>query len=195
MKQRGAKCGVATGFDEVWLVWHRTVREALLSSEKAYGPACKFSVARSVFAGGMLLAMELGPIFLLAGVFVDGLKIFGVVGIVLLTLAVGAMVGLAQWTRGSIVGIGLARGNGHRGLGAGALGGAGQETRRYRVAGNALQHRDAEEGDEAERGDEYVGQYSKERDRNEPRDGRDDSHGRQRDTRGRPGTGRGAWKA
>ena len=103
MKRSGAKCGVATALDEVGLVWHRTVREAIRGAEKGYAPVCRFSVWRGAVSGVGLVAMELSPIVLLAGFLSARFRVFGIVGAVLAVVAMSSMVGLARWARGRVL--------------------------------------------------------------------------------------------
>ena len=103
MKRSGARCGVAKGLDEVGLVWHRTVREALRGSEKGYAPVCQFSVWRGAVAGTALAAVEMSPMILLMGIFSTQWRVFGLMGIVLTMVALAAMVMMARWAKGSVL--------------------------------------------------------------------------------------------
>ena len=103
MKRSGARCAVVTAFDEVALTWHRSAREALRASEKAYAPACRFSITRSVASAILMLGMELSPLVLLAGFCWAALRVFGAVGVGLLAVEVITTAGIARWAHGRVL--------------------------------------------------------------------------------------------
>lgn len=103
MKRSGARCGVVSAFDDVWLTWHRSVREAIQGSEKAYAPVCQFSIWRGVMAGSGIVAVELAPIVLTTGLLGHGTRIFGVVGVALIAVEVASTAAVARWARGHVL--------------------------------------------------------------------------------------------
>jgi len=99
MRQAGLRCAAAAAFDHVALHWHRTLREAFRGAEKAWSPACGFSLARGVISAAVLLAMESAPVLAPAALAAPSPRWIGYAGLAVAAAFAFTTVALSRWAR------------------------------------------------------------------------------------------------
>jgi hypothetical protein len=103
MRRAGERCAAAAGFDLVGLHWHRTVGEAFRAAEKGWSTVCRFSLARSIVAAGVMVALEASPILALVPLGFAPLRPIGCAGAGVFAAFAFTAVALARWAGVRIV--------------------------------------------------------------------------------------------